>query len=222
MPSDASKTLAFAAAVCVGCAAVVSSAAVLLRERRQDNAAVYEATNVLSAAGLVQPGERLDADEVAERFEAIEPAVVELPSGEAQATIYEVRAEDGTRSMVVLPISGQGMWSTLRGFLCLQADLETICGLSFYDHGETPGLGARIDDPKWQARWVGRRAYDEAGALRIEVGKGPAGPPSEDPYVVDGITGATVTSRGVTRLLRFWLGDEGFGPYLQAQREGAP
>ena len=222
MPSDASRTLAFAAAVCIGCAAVVSSAAVLLRERRRDNAAVYEATNVLAAAGLAQPGEHLDADDVAARFETIEPIVVELPSGDAPATLYEVRAADGSRSMVVLPISGQGMWSTLRGFVCLRADLETICGLTFYDHGETPGLGARVDDPKWQARWVGRRAYDEAGAVRIEVGKGPAGPPSEDPYVVDGITGATVTSRGVTRLLRFWLGEGGFGPYLQAQRERQP
>lgn len=222
MATDAPRTLAFAAAVCVGCAAVVSSAAVLLRERRQDNAAVYEATNVLAAAGIVQPGERLDAEDVAARFEAIEPTVVELPSGDAPATVYEVRAEDGTRSMVVLPISGQGMWSTLRGFVCLQADLNTICGLTFYDHGETPGLGARIDDPKWQARWVGRRVYDDDGELRIAVGKGPAGPPSADPHVVDGITGATVTSRGVTRLLQFWLGDEGFGPYLEAQREGQP
>jgi Na+-transporting NADH:ubiquinone oxidoreductase subunit C len=106
--------------------------------------------------------------------------------------------------------------------VCLQGDLTTICGLTFHDHAETPGLGAEVDNPRWKARWVGRRAFDDAGAIRIEVARGPAGPPDADPFRVDGISGATITSRGVTHLLHFWLGEHGYGPYLDRLEEERP
>lgn len=131
------------------------------------------------------------------------------------AVVYELRNESGELDMIILPVEGYGLWSTLYGFLALDADLETIRGITFYDHKETPGLGGEVDNPRWKAKWEGRKAFDEDGSPEIEVIKGQAGPPAEDPYRVDGLSGATLTSRGVTHLVHFWLGENGFGPYLE-------
>ena len=76
-------------------------------------------------------------------------------------------------------------------------------------------MGGEVDNPSWKARWAGRKAFDEHGEVRIEVLKKKAGPPEEDPYHVDGLSGATLTSRGVDHLVRFWLGQDGFKPYLE-------
>jgi len=135
------------------------------------------------------------------------------------ARVYTISDEQGLR-LVVLPVEGSGYISTLRGYLALDPDLRTIRGLSFYEHGETPGLGSEIDKPAWRALWPGKQIVDEAGRLRIAVVRGRADPASPDaPYQVDGITGATRTGDGVTNLLRFWLGPMGFGPYLERLAE---
>ena len=120
--------------------------------------------------------------------------------------------------LLILPVEGAGLWSTLYGFLALDADLDTIRGITFYEHKETPGLGGEVDNPRWKARWLGRRAFDEGFEPKIAVIKGRAGDPEEDPYSVDGLSGATITSRGVTNLLHFWLGEHGFATYLERLR----
>jgi Na+-transporting NADH:ubiquinone oxidoreductase subunit C len=125
---------------------------------------------------------------------------------------------------LILPIEGKGLWSTLYGYLALGPDTKTIEGIIFYEHGETPGLGGEVDNPSWKALWVGREAYDEQWQPAISVIKGMAGPPEQDPYQVDGLSGATITARGVSELVRFWLGDQGFGVYLgrfRAERSAA-
>ena len=135
-----------------------------------------------------------------------------------QALVYELRRVDGALDLVVLPVHGLGLWGLLYGFVALDADLETIRGLTYYEHKETPGLGGEVDNPRWKRLWDGRRAFGPDGAPVIEVIRGLAGPPADDPYRVDGLAGATMTSRGVTNMLRFWLAGEGFGPYLDALR----
>ncbi len=126
---------------------------------------------------------------------------------------------NGEIGAVVLPVEGQGLWSTMYGYLALDADLRTVLGITFYEHAETPGLGAEIDAPRWRALWEGRSVFGPDGEPRIEVVKGPAGPPAVAPFQVDGLAGATLTGRGVTNTLRFWLGPDGFGPYLRRYRE---
>ena len=134
------------------------------------------------------------------------------------AVVYHVLDDEGKVGMIVLPIEGYGLWGTLYGFLALDADTKTVRGITYYEHKETPGLGGEVDNPAWKALWPGRTAFDENGELAIEVIKGRAGPPDDDPHRVDGLSGATITSRGVTNMLRFWLGDDGFGPYLKKFR----
>jgi len=136
------------------------------------------------------------------------------------AVVYQVRDEGGGLAMLILPVEGKGLWSTLYGFLALDADLNTIRGLTFYQHGETPGLGGEVDNPRWKGLWQGRQAFDAAGEPVIAVARGVAGPPEEDPHRVDGLSGATLTARGVTYLVQFWLGENGFGPYLDHVEKG--
>jgi Na+-transporting NADH:ubiquinone oxidoreductase subunit C len=134
------------------------------------------------------------------------------------ALVYHVVEGDAVKALI-LPIQGYGLWSTMYGYIALEADAETIAGITFYEHGETPGLGGEIENPRWQALWPGRRAFDDAGAVKVQVIKGAAGPAETDPHRVDGLSGATITSRGVSATLAFWLGPGGFGPYLEAYRE---
>lgn len=137
------------------------------------------------------------------------------------ALVYKQRDADGRLALLVLPIEGKGLWSTMYGFLALAPDLTTIRGLTFYQHGETPGLGGEVDNPRWKALWPGRAAFDEQGRAAIAVARGRVGPPSDDPYRVDGLSGATITSQGVTATVRFWLGEHGFGPYLERLQKEA-
>jgi Na+-transporting NADH:ubiquinone oxidoreductase subunit C len=134
--------------------------------------------------------------------------------------VYEVM-KDGALRAIILPIQGYGLWSTMYGFLALEGDARTVSGITFYEHGETAGLGGEIENPSWQARWIGRKAVDEAGTVQLEVIKGQAGPPADDPYRVDGLSGATITGRGVSATLDFWLGPNGFGPYLDRVRSSS-
>ncbi len=129
--------------------------------------------------------------------------------------IYRVMKE-GNVEKYILPIYGKGLWSTMFAFISLNKDLHTIEGLSFYEHGETPGLGGEVDNPKWKKLWVGKQAYDVNGNLKIRVIKRKVDPNSPDAkYEIDGLSGATLTTRGVNNLVRFWLGDDGYGPYIK-------
>jgi len=143
--------------------------------------------------------------------------VARLPN---QGLVFDVVA-NGQLSAIILPIEGKGLWSTLYGYIALAPDSNTVVGITFYKHGETPGLGGEVDNPSWKAKWPGRKAFNERWRPTLGVKKGMAGPPDADPYQVDGLSGATITSRGVTELVRFWLGDNGFGPYLANYRAQA-
>jgi Na+-transporting NADH:ubiquinone oxidoreductase subunit C len=134
------------------------------------------------------------------------------------ATVYLVEAGDGLRS-VILPVYGAGLYSTLYGFIALSGDGNRVQGVRFYEHGETPGLGGEIDNPRWLSQWNGKQVNDAMGQLRISVVKGSVAPDSpEAKHQVDAISGATITSRGVSELIRYWLGDQGFGPFLSKIR----
>jgi Na+-transporting NADH:ubiquinone oxidoreductase subunit C len=134
--------------------------------------------------------------------------------------VYQVY-EDDQLTMIILPVYGYGLWSTLYGYIALQADANTVVGLRFYQHGETPGLGGEIDNPRWLRLWPDKKIYDDAATPLIEVVKGQVSRNgnARETYQVDGISGATLTGRGVTNLLRYWFGEHGYGPYLQNLRD---
>lgn len=144
------------------------------------------------------------------------PAVSRLP---IYGTAY-ILEKAGKIDQVVLPIEGKGMWGTLYGFIAIDRDGNTVRGLTFYDQKETPGLGGEIGNPRWQALWLGRKLYDANWEPALTVIKGNAGPPDQDPNRVDGLSGATITSGGVSRLIKFWMSQDGWAPFLQRLREG--
>lgn len=153
-----------------------------------------------------------------------------LAAGEDPATIkrleeygivYLKRDGSGAVETAVIPIRGYGLWGTLYGFLALEGDFETVAGIGFYQHQETPGLGGEVENPNWKAIWEGKELYED-GEPAIELTKSlaPVGDAARE-HQIDMLSGATMTSRGVENLVNFWVGDLGYGPYLQSMRGGS-
>lgn len=257
--NSATYIVAFAAAVCVVCSLLVSTAATVLKNRQVVNAIIDKQKNILEVAGLIGQDEDVSMERAQEIFDArVTPVIVELETGEVvvgevdpatydqrkalsdpalskpapknpaqvaripkYATVYEVLDEQGNVELYVFPVEGKGLWSTLYGFLALEADLNTVRGITFYQHGETPGLGGEVDNPGWKGKWAGRQVYGATEEPELEVIKGAAGPPEEALYQVDGLSGATLTSRGVTHLIHFWMGEHGFGKFVSKHRDAS-
>lgn len=186
------------------------------------------ATNITPRVVDLKTGayvDSLDASTFDQRAAARDPATSE-PAAENDARVlrvphhglvYEVK-RDGAVDAIILPIQGYGLWSTMYGFIALKADARTVSGITFYEHGETPGLGGEIENPRWQARWKGRLVFDTGDSVMVRVVKSATGPAASDPYRIEGISGATITSRGVSNTVQFWLGPSGFGTYLERFR----
>ncbi len=179
-------------------------------------------------SGRLVPEDQFDARSYDQRKARNDPAMSRAaPANDAQVarlplrgTVYQVLGPDGQVEQLVLPVEGMGMWGTVYGFLAMHRDANTGRGLTFNEQKETPGLGGEIANPKWQALWVGRKAYDANWTPQLAVIKGQAGPPDKAPHQVDGLSGATITSNGITRVVRYWLADDGYGPFLKTLRDG--
>lgn len=140
---------------------------------------------------------------------------------EQYSVVYIVEDASSQMETLILPVRGYGLWSTLHGFLALRDDLSTIQGFGFYQHAETPGLGGEVDNPRWRNQWPGKQVFDNNGNLAIRVVKGSAdstGPNAQ--HQVDGLAGATLTANGVNHLLQYWLGEDGFGSFINNLRAG--
>jgi len=228
---------------------IVSAAAVALRPLQEVNALKDKQVNILQVAGIYDPEadvvesfeafeaqvleletgtftDRFDPASFDDRAAADAPetsiALVDDPAGigrQAQfVTVYILRDDAGEIDKVILPIHGYGLWSTLYGFIALEEDGNEIFGLQFYDHAETPGLGAEVDNPRWKALWNGKELADENGVLQITVSK--TVPPAGPEHHVDALAGATLTSVGVDNLVNFWMGEAGYGPFLDNLKAG--
>lgn len=146
--------------------------------------------------------------------------IASIKRRERYSVVYIVE-ENGELATLIIPVRGYGLWSTLYGFIAVKGDLNTVEGLGFYQHGETPGLGGEVDNPRWRGLWEGKELFKEDGSLAIQVVKGGVNPQSPNAdHQVDALAGATLTSDGVNKLLHFWLGESGFGPFIANLRAG--
>ncbi len=145
-----------------------------------------------------------------------DPASINTEVDKENLPIY-VDKKDGIVNGYAIPISGKGLWSTLYGYFAIEPDGVTAKGITFYAHKETPGLGGEVEKPWFQNNFVGKRFIDEDGNLvGIKVIKGKADPGSL--YEVDGISGATITSKGLESFLVDDL--EKYEPFFRKIRSG--
>ncbi len=254
------KTVLVALGVCLVCSILVSTTAVTLSSRQEENKRLDRIKNILAAGDLLKN----NRDRIQQVFQdRIESEIIKLETGQtlpdtaynadlnpvdfnikdiSQNEAYSTALESGADiadirrkpeymqvyfvkkgrnvEKIILPVYGRGLWSTLYGFLALDRDLKTVRGLTFYEHGETPGLGGEVDNESWKAQWEGKEAFNKDGELVLEVIKGKVDtskPGSENK--IDGLTGATITTRGVDNTIKFWLGENGYGPFLAALEE---
>ncbi len=121
-------------------------------------------------------------------------------------------------SKVIIPVHGNGLWSMMYAFVAVETDGNTVSGITYYEQGETPGLGGEIENPNWRAQFVGKKLFDDNFKPAIKIVKG--GAPQGSEHGVDGLSGATLTANGVQHTFDFWLGDMGFGPFLAKVRDG--
>ena len=237
------KTFIVAGILCLVCSAIVAGANGLLKGRIDNNKKQFIKQNVLSAAGVLQDGIAIDdqfeswvvedeyelpraSDSNSSIVDPADPsnriAMVSIPAAsdvaqvkkrETKLKIFKIRSGPGkdTFNKFVVPIRGKGLWSTLKGYLAIDATGTTIKGISYYEHAETPGLGGEVDNPSWKDSWNGKKIFDAEGNIAIRVVKGKA----TNEFQVDGLSGATITSNGVTNMLKYWLGDDGFGDYIK-------
>ena len=178
---------------------------------------------LLSAQELAETG--IDFDRYDQRKAAKDPVrsvglsteedIASISRRANYAIVYLLKQEERL-DRIVLPVHGYGLWSTLYGFIALESDGNTVSGITFYEHQETAGLGGEVDNPRWKGLWPGKEVYDESGNVALRVIKGAVNPSSNNAkYQVDGLSGATLTSRGVRNLIEYWLGDQAFGPVLK-------
>ncbi|OEE99300.1 Na(+)-translocating NADH-quinone reductase subunit C [Vibrio crassostreae 9ZC13] len=243
------KTLFVVIALSLVCSIIVSTAAVVLKPKQQENAVLDQQTKILEVAGIELTGKIPDLYK-----ENIEPRLVDFATGDfvdGDAAAYDQRkaakdpaqsiklsAEDdiakilrrantGTvylvkdgaeTSKVIIPVHGNGLWSMMYAFVAVETDGNTVSGITYYEQGETPGLGGEVENPSWRAQFVGKKLFDENHKPAIQVVKG--GAPQGSEHGVDGLSGATLTSVGVQHTFDFWLGDMGFGPFLAKVRDG--
>jgi len=244
------KTIGFVFIICLVCAALVSISAVGLKPLQTANKLLDKQTKILETAGLLELAgndivatynQRVDAKMIdlatgkvvegdvntfEERADARDKAKSSKPENDIaglnrradKAVVYFVKDEQGKIATIVLPIVGSCLWDLMYGFVGLESDMNTVKSLVYSDLKETPGLGAEVLNPKWKALWPGKKMFDEQNDIAIKLVKG--GAKAGDIHGVDALSGATLTSNGVERTLHFWLGKEGYGPFITNYRAG--
>lgn len=226
--------LGFAVGICVAMSAMLAVTSAALKGTQLAAEEFDRQKNVMMAAGLVQPGDLRPRVELEKLYDdRVEEKVLEIATGEfvkltpkdysqlkaAEQDRYRVVAiakdPQGKVEAYVLPIWGKGLWSIIYGYLALEPDGNKVKGVTFYKHGETPGLGGECENPEWTAKWVGKSILAADGKLvGVAVKKGTVDPSiaNEKDHMVDGLSGATITSRGITNFLKTDL--EGYRAYL--------
>ncbi|MBD3224711.1 MAG: NADH:ubiquinone reductase (Na(+)-transporting) subunit C [Caldithrix sp.] len=214
-------TFKFAAMVTIACSVLLAGAATMLKPRQEENVALDIKRNILASVDIkAGAGESLTRDDINRLYKENiqeyvinsegdilqdkDPNNIDFDKNPDLKPLYEF-VKDGQIISYIIPISGKGLWSTIYGYLALEDDVTTIKGITFYQHGETPGLGGEIDKEWFKSNFEGKRIRNEEGELiSITVIKGKVEnkiPPEERYHHVDGISGATLTARGVDQFL---------------------
>lgn len=210
----------YATTMVVLVALILSSAATLLRPLQERNMRIEKMQNILSTINI--EASKAEAEASFEKYITTAKVVNHLGE-EIDGDAFEIDLQEENRKPLsdrnlpvyiadvegelyyILPVRGNGLWGPIWGYLSLGSDMNTIVGANFDHASETPGLGAEIADSEFENQFTGKEIFDESGNLQsVRVVKG--GAPPDDPHAVDGISGGTITSNGVTNMLQNGLG----------------
>jgi Na+-transporting NADH:ubiquinone oxidoreductase subunit C len=215
----------FAAGICIVCSLLLSVIAGSLAGKQEENRVLDKRKNILLAAGVSrdQVG-KMSAAEVQTTYDAkLEELVINTAgdvvegkkpsdldakdqSGESRSPkllpLFRQKDEAGKTVGYIYPVTGKGLWSTMYGYLAVKPDGSEVVGVAFYKHGETPGLGAEIEQPWFTSSFVGKQIYKDGKIEGIEVVKGKVADKTgiDTNHAVDGMSGATLTGNGVTKM----------------------
>lgn len=229
-PKGDSYVVLYAAVVCTLCGVLLAVATSALKKPQEYNKEIDRKTNILKAFGVpvMENGKRIKGPRVEQYFtENVSEVVIdaqtgkEVAAGEAAEPLpLFVWKENGAITKYALPISGKGLWSTIKGYLALEKDAATIAGVTFYEHGETPGLGGEVEADWFQRNFSGKKVYADGKRVKFEIVKGKVADkyPQGNDHAVDGISGATITGNGVTKFLN--AGVDKYEKYFSSVRKG--
>ena len=212
--SERIKSVLFAAVMCLVVSLLLTTASTGLQRFQRQNVLIDKHKNILQSVGLIEAGQKIDAEAVEKLFaDSIKPLWVdptgrlinEKDRGEQSLPVY-AHVKDGNVQAYIIPINSRGLWGRILGYLALEADGSTVAGFTVYKHSETPGLGGEIEKRWFQKNWIGKQIVDQAGDfVSVGIAKGKVEeviPEDKRPHYVDGISGATLTGKYLTAGIR--------------------
>jgi Na+-transporting NADH:ubiquinone oxidoreductase subunit C len=214
----------YAAVLTIVCGGLLALASEGLKDKQQANIALEQKQNILSTVIELKEGE----DIVSLYNKRVKPFVIDYqgnvvegkkpqdvnvaaeykkPAEQRLLPVYEFKSEkDSTKTeYIVLPVYGYGLWNNIWGFVALESDLNTVRGVKFQHAGETPGLGARIETDEIQIRFKGKKIFEGNEIASVYIQKGEGQDYANQPHKVDGMSGATLTGKGVNNMLKDYL-----------------
>lgn len=217
--SSSAKSFIFTIVLCVLVSVLLTAAATNLKPYQVQNVQLDMQKNILRAIGVVEAGKKYTKQDVMSLYDSNisdkwvdSEGLIHDEKQEGYLPIYlymEPASSNNTEATLkgyVLPTSGYGLWSTIYGFIGLKGDGRTVAGFTVYQHGETPGLGGEVEMPWFQNQFVGKSIVDAEGRFTsVRVVKGKAAdtvPEDQLSHTIDGMSGATITTRGVDAFLK--------------------
>ena len=195
---------------------VLAVTSLSLRDRQQDNVNADKMRQILASVKITANDgdikqvfdryivEQMVINNAGEKIEGnafdIDVATeIKLPDAERKLPVFVCKTDDGS-TKYILPAYGAGLWGPIWGYIAVDSDGTTIYGAFFAHQGETPGLGAEIEKPKFSDQFKGKHLLIDGHFEAVSVIK--AGMPApEGADYVDGISGGTITSKGVGAMI---------------------
>ncbi|HOU03157.1 MAG TPA: NADH:ubiquinone reductase (Na(+)-transporting) subunit C [Bacteroidales bacterium] len=206
----------FSTVMVVAVASLLSLAATLFKPAQEKNLEIEKKRSMLESIGV--SATRNDTEELYDKYitesfvlnykgdpvEGVDAFTVVLRNEqkkkieEQDLPVFRAFPDDGEK-VLILPVEGKGLWGPIYGYVSLRSDLNTIYGVNFDHKGETPGLGAEINTTRFESMFTGKKLFENGKFVSIKVHKGGADP--NDIHGVDAISGGTITSRGLEKML---------------------
>ena len=211
--------LAYSAILTIICGGLLAFASEALKEKQQANIELEKKANILSCVMTLKEGDNIEklystkvqsyiVDYKGNKREDMEINDIKIekeykkPPMERFLPIYEFKNTEGTLEFIVVPVYGYGLWNNIWGYIALKSDFNTIQGVKFQHAAETPGLGARIESEEIQSRFRNKTLFEADNLISVLMQKGENQDYSKEPHKVDGMSGATLTGKGVNNMLK--------------------